>query len=210
MGQKERILRVLVDAEMPLKTGEIADRMGQSDSSIWRNLTKNLWEKEGKVELVQENPRKWVKVDDVNIDSNNDPPNLAGSTPDQKSNNYSLSLERDVQKYLAKNLSQLQDELTTKSDRTGKEVTVDSGRIDILAENSEDEPVVIEIKTGEAKHDALGQIQAYMSEVMKENSGNVTGIIVAEDFSTKLTSAVTIARNVELYTYEIEFDFEIY
>lgn len=208
MSQKEDILRVLEDAEGPLKQKEIADRMGVTRQGIWENLVENLYKKEEKVEKIGENPRKWVIAGDVNTATIGKMSESSNST--ENKNTQNISLERDVQKYLYKNLDKMKEGLTTNSDRTGKEIPVDSGRIDILAEDLEGEPVIIEIKTGEAKRNVLGQIKAYMADILSNNNENVTGVIVAEDFSTKLTKAITLENNIELYTYKVKFDFNVY
>jgi RecB family endonuclease NucS len=213
MGQKEEILRTLWEAEMPIKQGEIADRMGRDSSAIWRNLTKKLYQ-EGIVDYIEQNPRRWKIA--VDVDTVEELLQLNDYEYDRKNQNkdsvdsQSLSLEKDVQKHLISELSQLKQGLTIESDRTGTEVPVDSGRIDILAEDSNGEPVIIEIKTGKAKKGVLAQTKAYMADIMSRSSEDVTGIIVAEEFSKKLTKAVSIERSVELYTYKIKFDFETY
>jgi biotin operon repressor len=214
MGQKERILRTLWEAEMPIKQQEIADRMGVTRMAIWQNLTKDLYE-EGIVDFIEQNPRRWkIAVDVDTIEELLQRPDNSGYNRKPQNtdsgDSQGLSLERDVQKHLTSELSQLEQGLTIESDRTGTEVPVDSGRIDILAEDSNGEPVIIEIKTGEAKRDVLGQTKAYMADIIERSSEDATGIIVAEDFSKKLTKAVSIERSVELYTYRIKFDFETY
>lgn len=68
-------------------------------------------------------------------------------------------LERDIQSFLAVNLSaSLGERLTL----IGTEHPVSFGRIDILAKDSRDSLVAIELKLGAASRDAIGQLQSYM------------------------------------------------
>ena len=122
-----------------------------------------------------------------------------------------LSLERDLQEYLSRDLSQLEPslELYTEDGLTGREVSTEAGKIDILARDDSD-LVVIELKANKATYATLGQILSYMASISNElNMANVRGIIVAEDFDNKLLLAVTQVKNVRLVKYKVKFDFEV-
>ena len=161
-----------------------------------------------KTKKVDQRPRKWVLADGINVNEKTD---VISGEPKEPQKTQ-LSLESDVQGYLSERLHDIEQGLSIQSDRTGLEVQVDSGRVDILAEDSDGNLVVIEIKAGEAQRAVLGQIKAYMADVIDELSetGDVRGIIVSEDFSQKLTRAITLENNIELYTYEVEFSFNKY
>lgn len=209
--QQKQILRVLKEADEPVSQQLVADRLGVDRSAVWKNLKKKLHEEKKIVETIGSDPRKYEIKEDIKL-----PPDVGtveikhGSGSGTPTPEKTVSLEGDVQNYLYENLDQLHKGMTAESDNTGKEYQVDSGFIDILAEGSEGQPVVIEIKIGKAKRDALGQIQAYMADIMSEYSDNVMGVIVANDFSQKLTRAVSINPNVELYNYVHQFKFEKY
>jgi RecB family endonuclease NucS len=208
MSQAERILRVLRNADRPLKDTEIADRMdGVGGSNAIYHRLMDLHES-GKIKKVDQRPRKWALTDGTNIDQSID----TMSDEQKEPQKTQLSLERDVQEYLSERLDDIEQGLSVQSDRTGLEVQVDSGRVDILAEDTDGDLVVIEIKAGEAKRAVLGQIKAYMADVIDELSetGDVRGIIVSEDFSQQLTRAMTLENNIELYTYRVEFSFDEY
>jgi hypothetical protein len=122
-----------------------------------------------------------------------------------------LSLERDMQEYLSRDLSQLENglRLFTGEGLTGREVSTEAGKIDILAKDPEDNFVVIELKASKASYGALGQILSYMASIKSElGVKRVRGIIVAEDFDKKLSLAVTEVPNVSLVRYKVRFDFE--
>lgn len=117
-----------------------------------------------------------------------------------------FGLERDLQRALRDNIDQLEPGL--KITDGNKERHVSSGYIDITAEDKDGATVVIELKAVEADRDAVGQLLAYMGDVMNdEHKPAVRGILVAPSFSIRATSAAHAAR-VELKRYSVKFYFE--
>ena len=98
-----------------------------------------------------------------------------------------LSLERDLQEYLSRDLSQLESglRLYTEDGLSGREVSTEAGKIDILARDK-GSIVVIELKANKATYSTLGQILSYMASINLElKAENIRGIIVAEEFDKK-------------------------
>ena len=122
-----------------------------------------------------------------------------------------LSLERDLQEYLSRDLSQLEPgmQLYTDEGLSGREVSTEAGKIDILAKDSKNTVIVIELKASKATYSSLGQILSYMASIKNElQTDSVKGIIVAEEFDNKVKLAVTQVDNVKLVKYKVKFDFE--
>ena len=69
----------------------------------------------------------------------------------------SISLERDIEDHLVHHLDGIEKGLAL----VGRQVIIDVGRIDILAQDVKGQRVVIEVKVGEAKDSAVGQIARY-------------------------------------------------
>jgi endonuclease NucS-like protein len=67
-----------------------------------------------------------------------------------------VSLERDLHSYLAKRISEIESELSLVEN--GSEFQTEAGRIDLLARDDNNQLVVIELKAGKAKDNALGQL----------------------------------------------------
>ena len=119
----------------------------------------------------------------------------------------SLSMEKDLQTFLLNDLTQIEPGL--KLVEKGKEYQIDVGRIDILAKDKNGNYVVIELKAGKAKDDALGQILGYMGYISENLAKNkpVRGYIIANDFEERLKYAVKNIPNIKLKAYKVNFSF---
>ncbi len=118
----------------------------------------------------------------------------------------SLSLEKDLHSYLARNVDDIEEGLVLQDD--GIEFQTDAGRIDLLAMDSEMKTVVIELKAGKAKDSALGQLLGYVGCISEsaQSNGNVRGILVASDFEPRVVFAAKALPNVKLVKYNIVFN----
>ena len=118
----------------------------------------------------------------------------------------SISLEKDMQAAIRQNINQIEDGLRITDE--GRERSVETGFIDITAEDSESTPVVIELKTGVAGQRAVAQILSYIGSVMEEEgSDNVRGILIASGFDRKARAAAKVVPNLTLMRYEFSFLF---
>ena len=116
-----------------------------------------------------------------------------------------FGLERDLQLALRKHIDQLEGGL--KIVDNGKEQTVESGRIDITAEDSSGTTVVIELKAGPANRDTIGQVLGYMGDLMTTKK-SVRGILVAGEFPAGTMAAARAVPNLRLKKYSFRFSFE--
>jgi transposase-like protein len=117
-----------------------------------------------------------------------------------------FGLERDLQEALRRNVAQLEPGLTiVDGDRERK--VKSGGWIDILAKDRSGGTVVIELKAGRADRDAVGQLLAYIGDLMDE-AMSVRGILVAADFSPRALAAAKAAPNIRLVRYGIQFSFD--
>jgi hypothetical protein len=118
-----------------------------------------------------------------------------------------LSLERDMQAALRKDIVKLEAGLIIKDD--GAERAVSSGFIDIFCQDAAGGSVIIELKAGKTDARVIGQILGYMGDVSEEDDTvNVRGIIVAHDFDKRTISASKAVPNLKLVRYSISFSFE--
>ena len=117
-----------------------------------------------------------------------------------------LSLERDLNAALRQSIGQLEDGLEIVDG--GKERSVASGRIDILAQDQHGRRLVIELKAVRAPRDAVAQVLAYMGDVQTETGGDVRGMLIAPDFDPKAISAARMVPSLELRRFTFQFRFE--
>ncbi|MBB6050433.1 endonuclease NucS domain-containing protein [Armatimonas rosea] len=116
----------------------------------------------------------------------------------------SISLERDIEDHLIHHLDALEPGLKF----IGRQVTTDVGRIDILAEDASGERVVIEVKVGDAKDAAVGQIARYLGWYAKTDGKPPRGILVARHFPEGTRYAASAISNLTLIAYQVQFSFE--
>ncbi|WP_370178009.1 endonuclease NucS domain-containing protein [Alteriqipengyuania sp.] len=116
-----------------------------------------------------------------------------------------FSLERDLQTALRNSISQLESGLRIIDG--GGEKSVPSGRIDILAADRNDVPVVIELKAVTARRDAIAQILAYMGDIQENSQSAVRGFLVAPEFDEKSQSAARMVPTLTLVSYSYNFLF---
>lgn len=118
-----------------------------------------------------------------------------------------IYFEEDIEEYLVDNLTKLQEDLEEPPGKT-RQRRVDAGILDVIAQDSKGRKVVIELKLGKAKRDALGQLLSYMHDIDRKYHNDTLGVIVAEDFSKKLQKAASYCDKVRLDTYQIDIGFK--
>jgi len=145
-------------------------------------------------------PGEDIEFDSNDIESQNE-------TDIEDSLEASISVERDLQDYLAQRLTELEPGL--KLHNEGIEYQTDAGRIDILAVDNEGALVVIEVKAGKAKDNALGQILGYIGCLSdsRQDKENVRGILVASGFDRRVIYAAKPLKDVRLVAYKLSFSF---
>jgi hypothetical protein len=123
-------------------------------------------------------------------------------------NGNEFAYEKDLQNFLAKNLSLIESGLILymEEDITGIEFPVGNRFIDILATDKDNNYVVIELKVSRGYDRVVGQILRYMAWIRKnhaEENQKVRGIIIAREISDDLLLACSETKNVELYEYSL-------
>ncbi len=119
----------------------------------------------------------------------------------------SVSLEKDLKNYLAKNPSAIETGL--KLIEGGKEFDVKgAGRIDLLCKDKDGRYVVIELKKGRSGDAVIGQIQRYIGWVMKNfNIDKVRGIIITNEEDEKLDFAIIPVKSfIQVKYYQVKFE----
>lgn len=147
--------------------------------------------------------RRFLEDDVERIEPDSGPA-VELSEPEVQS--QTIGLEKDMQAAIRKNIAQIESGLRITDN--GRERSVETGFIDITAEDSDSVPVVIELKTGVAGQRAVAQILSYIGSVMEEEgTDQVRGILIASEFDRKARAAAKVVPNLTLMRYKFSFQF---
>ena len=127
----------------------------------------------------------------------------------------SFALESHLEDFLIGNWNQTEFgrdyAIYEDGDISGKQLQVDTGRLDILAiSKDKSQLLVIELKKGKASDQVVGQILRYMDYVQEELAGpsqTVRGVIVALNDDLNIRRALSAAKaDIDFYRYEVRFN----
>jgi hypothetical protein len=114
-------------------------------------------------------------------------------------------VEREMQAAVRKQLEFLEPGLREADG--GLEMSVTTGKIDILAEDKDSNLVVIELKAGQCPNGAIEQVLGYAEAVSGDRQRPVRAYLVAAEFSERQLAAAKRVRDLELRTYEFSLKF---
>jgi len=116
-----------------------------------------------------------------------------------------FKLEREMQAAVRKQLSALEQGLIEADG--GQEITVATGRIDILAKDRDGKLVVIELKAGACPPGALEQTLGYAEALSEERGEPVRAYLIAAEFSDRIRAAAKRVTGLQLRSYEFSLRF---
>ena len=128
-----------------------------------------------------------------------------------------FALEKHLEDFLVQNwhyteLGKHYDIYEEDGEKVGQQYPSDTGLIDILAiSKDKKELLVVELKRGRASDVVVGQVQRYMGyvkEELAEDNQVVRGVIIAFEDDIKIHRALSVAQNIDFYTYKIQFKLE--
>jgi hypothetical protein len=119
---------------------------------------------------------------------------------------FLFPVERDLNTAIRKNIQSLEEGLQIVDDHF--ELITPAGRIDITAQDTLGNLVVIELKCGIADLSAVGQILSYINALKAEKKQNVRGILIASGFPEKVKYAIRGISNLKLLKYRYNFIFD--
>ncbi len=128
-----------------------------------------------------------------------------------------FALEKHLEDFLVQNwhhteLGRHYDIYEEEGEMVGQQYPSDTGPIDILAiSKDKKEILVVELKKGRVSDAVVGQIQRYMGyvrEELAEDNQSVKGVIIAFEDDIKIHRALSVASNIDFYTYKISFKLE--
>ena len=128
-----------------------------------------------------------------------------------------FALEKHLEDFLVQNwhhteLGKNYDIYEEEGELVGQQYPSDTGPIDILAiSKDKKEILVVELKKGRASDVVVGQIQRYMGYVkdeLAEEGQKVRGVIIAFEDDVRIHRALSVANDIEFYTYKVSFKLE--
>jgi RecB family endonuclease NucS len=117
---------------------------------------------------------------------------------------FSIGLERDLEDHLVLHLDEIESGLTL----IGRQVSIEIGRVDILARDNAGKTVIIEVKVGEAKDSHIGQVARYAGWFARKDGQTPRAILIAASFSEGVRYAATAVANLQLLAYRVSFAFK--
>lgn len=150
------------------------------------------------------------KLDDSMADNDDF---LISTQLDGQDHGNEFAFEKDLQNFLVKNLELIEPGLRLYEEEgiTGVEFPVGGRRVDILAVDTNNHLVVIELKVSRGHDRVLGQILRYMGwikENLADENQNVRGIIIARDITSDLKWACAATQGITLKEYSISFSLD--
>ena len=182
------------------------DPENQTTSQIRSRLIKLNWKlrnSNGEVFLIRPDENNNIQFAEEIIAEIQDDENE--NIDDEDSNDLTFSLEKDLQSALRLNIETI--ELGLKIVDGGNERDTKAGRIDITAQDQNEQKVIIELKAIEARPSVIAQTLAYMEAVSEEDKCDVRGIIIASGFSERVLLASRQIKNLKLIEYKFQFNF---
>jgi len=128
-----------------------------------------------------------------------------------------FALEKHLEDFLVDNwksteLGKRYDIYEEDGEIVGQQYQSDTGPIDILAISKDrKELLVVELKKGRVSDIVVGQVQRYMGyvkEELVEEGQSVRGVIIAFEDDIKIHRALSVAPDIDFYTYKIHFKLE--
>jgi hypothetical protein len=131
-----------------------------------------------------------IIIDVINADKSKTCLKLHRSTEE-----VSQTLERDIEDHIANSPTIVGSNLKL----AGRQLTVPSGRIDLLLEDNNGGKIIIEVKLGRVGRDALNQIKRYIRDLRQNNK--VSGVIVCEGVLPAYEEELRKQKDVRIMLY---------
>jgi len=200
-----------------IRTHSMGCSVNHSSSHHYKHFRKFLFTVgSGRVRLYDpETDGKWTWTRTGMVESGDDidedePEPEDDDASEVESEKISLTMEKDLELFLYNDISSLDPglDLNLPEEIESRQSPVEGGWIDILAKDADGTYVVIELKPGKAKDQALAQLLAYMVGISEKYDSRARGILVAHSFGDRLIRASKLVPSIKLMKYNILFSFE--
>lgn len=177
-------------------------------------MSESLKNSTGSIGTVSNVSKYANEIDSLVADSR---PSSIISTDETVEDPTIFALEKHLEDFLVQNwhhteLGKKYDIYEENGEVAGQQYPSDTGPIDILAiSKDKKELLVVELKKGRVSDVVVGQIQRYMGyvqEELAEKGQKVKGVIIGFEDDVRIHRALSVANNIEFYTYKIHFHLE--
>ena len=175
------------------------------------SMSEALQNSTGSVNTLAEVSKHALEIE--NLISGSRPSTITSS--DETVEDVSIfALEKHLEDFLVENwekteLGKKYDIFNEDDELVGQQYETDTGPIDVLAiSKDKKELLVVELKKGRASDAVVGQVQRYMGYIkdeVAEDNQEVKGVIIAFENDLKIKRALSVAKNIDFYTYKVDF-----
>ena len=164
----------------------------------------------GKTEKGKREIRRYKRIYDSFLNSDRS----EEEEEEERIEETSFDAEEDLRDYLSNNLSVIEPRLKLFKDKNSIEgieypIDADNKRVDILAIDKNNVPVIIELKVSRGYEKVIGQCLYYKNRLKQVlNSAKVRIVIIAREITPQLEIATEDLPDVELFEYKLSVKLE--
>lgn len=145
--------------------------------------------------------RAWRPLTDKDVQILKEAIKLTQSQPRPKAlrstEEVAETLERDIEDYIADNPNLIGTGLKLLE----RQLPIESGRIDLLFEDEQENLTVVEIKLHKTGRNALRQIKRYVREFKKKTNREVNGVLVCSGVMPAYEDELCKQNDIQILTY---------
>jgi len=185
-------------------TSKILERPLLFDKTLAEKLSLNIKfpEKKTETQIIGSATRSWRTLSDKDVEA------MLNAIKLSKGKGISIKtmlstdevtelIEKDIETLVQENSSLIGESLTLK----GRQFDTSVGRIDLLFEDKEGNPVIVELKLNKIGREAIKQLKRYMDWAKKETKKDVTGIIVCKGVMPAFEKEFKKINNIKILFY---------
>ncbi|MFW6121933.1 MAG: endonuclease NucS domain-containing protein [Petrotogales bacterium] len=185
-------------------TSRILDRPISFDRSLVEKLSLNIRFRKDMTETqaIGSATRSWRKLNDKDVDILLEAIKLSERVGFKietvlSTDEVTEVIEKDIENFIEKNTSLIGDSLKLVRKQLGTPV----GRIDLLFEDKNSNPIIVELKLHKIGRDAINQIRRYMKWIEKQTDKEAKGVIVCKGVMPAFREDLKKLKNVRIFFY---------